>query len=412
MGSAVALRLAQRGVGVTVIERGIPGAEASSAAAGILGPQMEAEGPGPLLELGLRSRALYPALAAELRDATGIDVGYERSGVLAVALDERGRGRAGGAARLAARARPARRAAVRRRAAHAREPALGPGDARGAALSRRRAGQRARAGARVLAGGGRRGRALPAPAATCGACVIDGGAAIGVELDGEVLPAGAVVVAAGSWSGLVEGGGRARHGRAPGARPAGVDRDAPAAVPPRASRVHGRGYLVPRRDGTVIAGSTVEMVGFRKEVTVGGLAADPDAGAHAGARRWPTRPSPAPGRTSAPTPRTTCRCWAPRRCAAWCSRPATSATASCWRPITAEADRRAGRDRAGGDRPRAVLGDPLRGMRSQPRPASLAARQIRVRSPTRSAVGRGASERRAVVGDVAGGDGRRCRSAR
>ncbi len=33
------------------------------------------------------------------------------------------------------------------------------------------------------------------------------------------------------------------------------------------------GYLVPRRDGTVLAGSTVEMAGFRKEVTVGGLAA-------------------------------------------------------------------------------------------------------------------------------------------
>jgi glycine oxidase len=90
MGSAVALRLAQRGVGVTVVERGIPGAEASSAAAGILGPQMEAEGPGPLLELGLASRALYPSLAAELRDATGIDVGYDRSGVLAVALDDAG----------------------------------------------------------------------------------------------------------------------------------------------------------------------------------------------------------------------------------------------------------------------------------------------------------------------------------
>ena len=70
------VRLAQRGVGVTVVERGIPGAEASSAAAGILGPQMEAEGPGPLLDLGLASRALYPSLAAELREATGIDVGY------------------------------------------------------------------------------------------------------------------------------------------------------------------------------------------------------------------------------------------------------------------------------------------------------------------------------------------------
>src|SRR3954470_5822281 len=88
MGCAVALRLCQRGLGVTVIERGIPGAEASSAAAGILGPQMEAEGPGPLLDLGLRSRALYPALASELHEATGIDVGYAKSGVLAVALTE------------------------------------------------------------------------------------------------------------------------------------------------------------------------------------------------------------------------------------------------------------------------------------------------------------------------------------
>src|SRR4051812_37321000 len=90
MGCAVALRLCQRGLGVTVIERGIPGAEASSAAAGILGPQMEAEGPGPLLELGLKSRALYPALAAELRDATGIDVGFDQSGVLAAAVDDAG----------------------------------------------------------------------------------------------------------------------------------------------------------------------------------------------------------------------------------------------------------------------------------------------------------------------------------
>jgi glycine oxidase len=37
--------------------------------------------------------------------------------------------------------------------------------------------------------------------------------------------------------------------------------------------LHGRGYLVPRRDGSVLAGSTLEMAGFRKQVTVGGLAA-------------------------------------------------------------------------------------------------------------------------------------------
>ena len=125
MGCAVALRLAQRGLGVTVIERGIPGAEASSAAAGILGPQMEADGPGPLLDLGLRSRALYPALAAELREATGIDVGYEKSGVLAVALD------GASAAELTARrawqmARGLRVEALSADAARALEPALGP----------------------------------------------------------------------------------------------------------------------------------------------------------------------------------------------------------------------------------------------------------------------------------------------
>jgi glycine oxidase len=35
---------------------------------------------------------------------------------------------------------------------------------------------------------------------------------------------------------------------------------------------YGRGYLVPRQGGIALAGSTLEMVGFRKEVTVAGLA--------------------------------------------------------------------------------------------------------------------------------------------
>ena len=101
--------------------------------------------------------------------------------------------------------------------------------------------------------------------------VIERGVATGVELDGEVLPAGVVVVAAGSWSALVEGGG------IPGqvVRPARGQLVSIETRPPlfrHVVSVHGRGYLVPRRDGTVIAGSTVEMVGFRKEVTVGGLA--------------------------------------------------------------------------------------------------------------------------------------------
>ena len=268
MGSAVALRLAQRGVGVTVVERGIPGAEASSAAAGILGPQMEADGPGPLLELGLASRALYPALAAELRDATGIDVGYDRSGVLAVALDDAGE-----------RELVDRRAWQQRRSLNVgwlsgdevrtRGPALGP--AIRAALE---FPEDAQVVARELA------RAFSQAAASAGArfltgryvrrVLIEKGQAIGVELDGETLPAGSVVVAAGSWSGLVEGGGVP----ATVVRPARGQLVSIETRPPlfrHVVSVRG-GYIVPRRDGTVIAGSTVEMAGFRKQVTVAGLA--------------------------------------------------------------------------------------------------------------------------------------------
>jgi len=129
--------------------------------------------------------------------------------------------------------------------------------------------------------------------------IVAGGAATGVELDGEVLLAGVVVVAAGSWSALVEGGGVP----AQVVRPARGQMVSIETRPPlfrHVVSVHGRGYLVPRRDGTVLAGSTVEMAGFRKEVTVGGLAQIlslahllvPGAGRRAGQRHH--------GRTSAP----------------------------------------------------------------------------------------------------------------
>jgi glycine oxidase len=269
MGSAVALRLAQRGVAVTVIERGIPGAEASSAAAGILGPQMEAEGPGPLLELGLKSRALYPALAAELRELTGIDVGFDRSGVLAVAFDERGQ------QNLEARrawqvGRGLRVEALSGDAARQLEPALGPTVRAALAFP-----DDAQVVARELARAFSQAAAVAGARFTTGRYVrrvrVEGGRATGVELDGETLPAGVVVVAAGSWSGLVEGA-----GISPAVvRPARGQLVSIETRPPLFRHVVSApgGYLVPRRDGTVVAGSTVEMAGFHKQVTVGGLAA-------------------------------------------------------------------------------------------------------------------------------------------
>jgi len=64
MGCAVAHRLARRGLRrVAVLERSIPGAEASSAAGGILGAQAESAAGGAFLDLALKSRAAWPAYA-------------------------------------------------------------------------------------------------------------------------------------------------------------------------------------------------------------------------------------------------------------------------------------------------------------------------------------------------------------
>lgn len=268
MGCAVALRLAQKGASVTVIERGIPGAEASSAAAGILGPQWECESPGALLDFGLRSRALYPAFAAELRELSGIDIGHARSGLLELALDEADED-ALTSRRAWQLARGLRADVLTADELHRLEPRLGRAVRMGL-----RYPDEGHVHARSLA------RALSQAAAVVGARFIQGryvrrvltsgGRATGVELDGETLSADVVVLCAGSWSSLVEGGGVP----APIVKPARGQMVAIETRPPFFRHVlvaHKRGYLVPRVDGVALAGSTLEMVGFRKEVTVAGL---------------------------------------------------------------------------------------------------------------------------------------------
>jgi glycine oxidase len=264
MGCSIALRLAQAGLKPLVLERAVPGAEASSAAAGILAPQQEADAPGPLLDLGLASRALFPALAAELHAATGVDIGYRASGLLVLAD-------ASGAPALAARAAWQRAAGLRAElldpaGARRLEPAVGE---HAAALH---LPDEAQVDPPLLV------RALQLAAARAGAefasayvrrVTHDGSRVTGVELEGDHLAASHVVVAAGSWSGLVEGA----------ALPARAVRPMRGQIveletrPPPLDRVlfAAGGYLVPRADGRLLVGSTMELVGFRKEVTARGL---------------------------------------------------------------------------------------------------------------------------------------------
>src|SRR5271165_1704948 len=88
MGCATALLLAERGAEVVVLERAVPGAEASSAAAGILGAQVELHESEEDAHLFRRARDAWRAWADALREASGIDVGWRASGVLRVARSE------------------------------------------------------------------------------------------------------------------------------------------------------------------------------------------------------------------------------------------------------------------------------------------------------------------------------------
>lgn len=82
MGLATAIELASQGVQVTVLSRNFREA-ALHAAAGMLAPQAERLPPGPMLDLCLRSRALYPNWTSQLTALTGLETGYWPCGILA-----------------------------------------------------------------------------------------------------------------------------------------------------------------------------------------------------------------------------------------------------------------------------------------------------------------------------------------
>jgi glycine oxidase len=89
IGSSIALRLAQAKQAVMVFDRGEPGAEASSAAAGMIGPQGETAEPDAFFALCAASHALFPAFVAEIEELSGQKVDFRREGSLLVAVDEK-----------------------------------------------------------------------------------------------------------------------------------------------------------------------------------------------------------------------------------------------------------------------------------------------------------------------------------
>ena len=268
IGLGIAWRLAQRGARVTLIDRGPMAGEASSHAAGMLVPLAEAKGPGPFFDLCLASRRLYPAFAKELLECTGLDVEHAQNGVVEAALDEaEARGLAKRLSWL--QTLPFNVEGLDARGLRAREPGISPKAVAGFFVPDDgwvTTPQLARALEKAAAGAGV--RLLPNHPLL--AVEWQGSRATAVRADGERIAAGRFVIAAGPWSRQVG----EQFGLTIPVFPVrgqliALDGD----PPPIHHVIYGRGvYLVRWLSGEVIIGSTMERVGFVKEVTAEGIA--------------------------------------------------------------------------------------------------------------------------------------------
>jgi glycine oxidase len=270
IGLACAWRAAERGLAVTLIEREHPGAGASNVAAGMLAPVGEASfGEDRLLELALAAHRIWPRFARELAGASGREVGFLELGALHVALD---RDEAGELRRRheLMRAQALEAEWLAPSACRALEPGLAPGGHGGVHAPHESAvDPRALIAALVTAferAGGR------IEIAEVSGALLENGRLAGVQTaDGTTHRAGEVVLAAGSWSAAAWLPPEAR----PPIRPVKgqiLTLRGPAGRPVcERIVVSERVYIVPRADGSLVIGATVEEQGFDTRVTAGGV---------------------------------------------------------------------------------------------------------------------------------------------
>ncbi|MFW2387997.1 MAG: glycine oxidase ThiO [Polyangiales bacterium] len=268
MGCTVAYRLAKDGARVLVLERSIPGAEASSAAAGILGPSMESFDDALALQLGRRSRELHAELADELDELLGVDVGFRRCGVLKLAFS---------AEELVALDTQAASLEIHGVRCHRwspeellqEEPSANP-DALGALSVSEDAQVEPRKLLSAVALGAERDGVSFRSGSTVHSIEVEAGRARGVQLGDELIEADRIVVAAGSWTTLIPG----LPFDSDTIFPVRGQMIATETRPPVFRRIvfGAGGYVVPRPDGRVLCGSTMERVGFERGITFGGMA--------------------------------------------------------------------------------------------------------------------------------------------
>jgi glycine oxidase len=274
IGAAIAFELAGEKLSVAVLDRQQPGREASWAAAGMLSPGPDSAEAAPLVPLGKESLRLYPDFVAGVEDSSGITVNFAREGTFEVFAGPEG---VRACDRMVDEYRRMELGieTIAPEAARQVEPALGPAATAVAWLPEEATVDPRLLTDAVVAAAARRGAEIR------GSCAVDAllcrdGVCRGVMAGGEQVEAAQVVIAAGSFCGAIQdcvsgtGGNLARY--AP-VRPVRGQMVALRSATVKLKKVlrSERGYLVPRRDGRIVAGSTLEDAGFVKDVTPEGI---------------------------------------------------------------------------------------------------------------------------------------------
>lgn len=262
IGLSLAISLRKQGLQVLVLERGEPGREASSAAAGML------VGSGSELPLALRALAsesarIYPEFAHELQDESGLKVDLREQGTILISAPE---DFPAGAEMLSTE----RLRAIEPALAHLqisdlnsggrRSPIQNQNEYRAAYLLERSVDPRALIASSVKAA---RHRGVDISSGSeAKALLTTGDRVSGVETDKTSYPAGVVVNCAGAWAGCIA------PQKFP-VRPVKGQMLALVGGPALQHVIRGEEvYLVPRSDGRIVVGSTLEDAGYNKQTDV------------------------------------------------------------------------------------------------------------------------------------------------
>ncbi|HEY2120740.1 MAG TPA: glycine oxidase ThiO [Candidatus Acidoferrum sp.] len=266
IGASIALELAGAGLHVALFDANQPGKEASWASAGMISPAPENLGSIPFVPISLASVALYPEFIRNVEELSGIDVGYRQDGAIDALLDgnveeelstvialQHGVGLRAEAlsAQQAREMEPALSEAIEAAIFRPDEASL---DNRAFTEAVLKAAQRN--GVKIFAGNGAK------------AIWKENGRCKGLILQNGQVEAKSTIIAAGCFSAQIEG--VAAYAQVFPAKGQMIALRCESVEIRRVLWLE-HTYLVPRNDGRIIAGSTIERTGFDRSVTAGGI---------------------------------------------------------------------------------------------------------------------------------------------